>query len=287
MADARKLLEGLIEELAAAEQGLLAARFLAPCVAGCRVRTRVLGLVHTFRPRPPDFEGWGLFRPIGGEEAQLDGVADLPLVAEYLRLLRPLRLLLAHPLRQGTWLAYPANESDARQRIGSARPRVLHLVTEGTQFEQVVARWDGDAWWFEETDRRADPQLAETLRGRLREAVPPEELRVPGLTPEARTTYDLAAQQAKQFFAQMQARRDHGRLETALRQAGGQLRDFRNRGEYWVVEWETSDGRRHTSAISRDQLAVVSAGICLSGRDADFDLQSLVGVMAGAEVRDW
>jgi hypothetical protein len=61
--------------------------------------------------------------------------------------------------------------------------------------------------------------------------------------------------------------------------AGGELKGFRDRGDYWTVEWTTRAGERQTSAISKRDLSVVSSGICLSDRDSDFDLTSLVGVI--------
>jgi hypothetical protein len=277
MPDIRKLLRSL----AAAEEQLLTTQFLAPCLRGGRVRARVAGLVRTFRPEARDFEGWGIFQPVDEQLARLVEEAELPLVGEYLRLLRPLRARLAHALQRGSWLAYPVNESDARQRWGAARPLAVHLVTEGVQFEPVVARWDGSAWWFEEVDRRADPLAGEQLREALRRVTPPEEVRFKGITPEMRVAYDLAAQQAKEFFAMIQRRRDEARLRGALRVGAGELREFRDRGDYWLVEWTTRDGERHTSAITKNDLTVMSAGICLSGRDRDFDLQSIVGVVEG------
>jgi hypothetical protein len=250
-----------------------------------------------------------------------------------------------------TWLAYPASEGDMRQRFGEARPVAVHLVTEGAVFEQVTARNVGGAWWFEETDRRADPIAAERLRDALREVTAPDEIRFAGLTPEMRTAYDLAAQADARFEAlrrqqvedqrrraeqqyreefgyewhveahraeyeaawrrpdgeggvapieepradrdgrrrgRRQARRrnapgDEERLREALRVGGGDLRTFNDRGQYWLVEWTTADGERHTSAIAKGDLTVISSGICLSGRDRDFDLQSLVGVIDGRE----
>jgi hypothetical protein len=38
-------------------------------------------------------------------------------------------------------------------------------------------------------------------------------------------------------------------------------------------------GESHTSAISKQDLTVVTAGICLDDLDEEFDLQSLVGVV--------
>ena len=74
------------------------------------------------------------------------------------------------------------------------------------------------------------------------------------------------------------------RIAEALQQGGGDLEEFRDRGEYWQVEWRTRDGELHSSAIDKQDLTVISSGICLSGMDRDFDLQSLVGVM---EQREW
>jgi TolA-binding protein len=79
------------------------------------------------------------------------------------------------------------------------------------------------------------------------------------------------------------AQGDEGRLRDALHMGGGELREFRDRGEFWQVEWMTRNGDRHTSAISKGDLTVISSGICLSGYDRNFDLQSLVGVI---EARD-
>src|SRR5262249_2595402 len=171
----------------------------------------------------------------------LQDEASLPQVAAYLGLLAPLRLRLVQALRGQTWLAYPINESDARQRWGDARPVPVHLVTDGGPFEPIAARWDGRAWWFEEMDRRADPQVADRLREALREVVPPDQLRFNGLTPEMRAAYDLAAQQAAAFQAVMRQRRDESRLHGALRMGGGELREFHDRGDYWLVEWTTRD----------------------------------------------
>jgi hypothetical protein len=274
-------IHNLINQLAQAETQLQTTQLIAPCVKGGRVRTRVAGMVYTFTPKPRQFEGWGIFQPTDEQTATLIERADLPQIAAYLQRLPTIRLRLAYRLQNQSWLAYPINEADMRQRFKTVKPVVVHLTTEGVGFEQILARWNGNSCWFEEVDRRADPAIAETLQSNLKQLIPVEELQFKGMTPEMRTLYELAAQQIKGFA---QPQRDEKRLRQALKLGGGELHQFQDRGDYWTVDWTTSDGICHTSAIAKEDLTVVSSGICLSGRDRDFDLQSLVGVM---EHREW
>ncbi len=287
MSDIKRLLDSISKQ----EDRLRSTQFVAPCVRGGLVKAKVAGLVYTFTPDPRDFEGWGVFLPVDEKIAGVVEEADLHLITEYLKLLKPVRLRLARPLHRKTWLAYPVNESDARQRWGAPRPVMVHLVEAAADFEQITARWDGAAFWFEELDRRADPEIAEWMRKALRDTTPFDQLNFKGITPEMRTAYFLSTQpldqvkparrpnKAKEFNPVTEQQRDERRLEDALRRAGASLSQFHERGDYWIVEWTTSEGELHTSAIARSDLTVISAGICLSGRDRDFDLQSLVGVV--------
>jgi hypothetical protein len=272
MTDIRKILS----QLAVREGQLLDTQFLAPCVRGGKVRTRVSSMIYTFQPQPRKFEGWAIFQPVNEKIAAVIEEPSLPQLAEYLQLLIPLRLLLAFPLQGQTWLAYPVNESDAKQRTGNAKPVPVYLVNEGSQFEQIVARWDGHSWWFEEIDRRADPLPSEELKAALKKSILPEEVRFKGMTPSMRTVYELACQNTKDFDPKVS---DEKRLQAALKMGGGELREFRDRADYWLVEWTSGTGESHSSAIAKSDLTVISAGICLSGEDRKFDLQSLVGVV--------
>ena len=269
--DIRKLLN----QIAAQEMQLRETQFLAPCVRGGLVRTRVANIIYSFVPQPRNFEGWGIFQPVDEKLARVVDEPSLPQLAEYLKLLKPLRSRLAYPLRGKTWLAYPVNEGDALQRFGVAKPLAVHLVSEGATFEPIIARFDGCSWWFDDYDRHPDPLITETLKEHLKNAASPEELRFKGITPEMRSLYQLITKQTEEFATKI----DEKRLQKALKMGGAEMREFRDRQDHWVVEWTTSDGQHHTSAISKTDLTVISSGICLSGRDRDFDLQSLVGVM--------
>ncbi len=155
MTDIRKLLHSF----ASAEAQLQSTQFLAPCVKGGRVRTRVAGMVYTFTPKPRSFEGWGIFQPADEQTATLVEEADLPQIAAYLQHFQIVRLRLAYRLQNQSWLAYPVNQADVRQRFKAVKPVPVHLVAQEIAFEQIIARWNGNSCWFESVDRRADPEL--------------------------------------------------------------------------------------------------------------------------------
>src|SRR5262245_6577732 len=147
-------IKNLLTSVAREEEAALSTEFLAPCVLGGKLRARVGKLIYTFTAKPADFEGWGIFLPTSQKEAELLEEASLVQVSQYLQLLKAVRVRLSQQLRGQTWLAYPANESDFEQRFGAARPLLIHVVSEGAQFEQIIARTDGSAFFFEDVDRR-------------------------------------------------------------------------------------------------------------------------------------
>jgi hypothetical protein len=276
----------LIKQLAAREEALRGEQFLAPYVGGGRVRVSLDGLVCSFRPQPHDFEGWGIFRVFDERTAEVVAEASLAQIAGYLKLMRPLRVRLAERLRGRTWLAYPFNREDARRQFGAEGELRVHLVSEGARFEGAVAYTDGCNYFYGELDRRADARVAERLRKLLRQGVEPRDITWKGITPETRAVYALATEFAPEFGHMHKLRKtkrvkrqEERRLREALALSGGQLVDFDEEGENWRVVWRALGRESLVSIIAQRDLTVVSAGICLSGNDRDFDLQSLVGVV--------
>jgi hypothetical protein len=279
-----RAINNLLYALAQQELQLQTRQFLAPCIKGSRIRTRIQGMVYTFVPQPIDLEDWGIFQPVDMKTAMLVAAAEVWQIDEYLRSLPLIRSRLAYRLQNQTWLAYPINEADMRQRFGAARPIVVHLVTEATAFDVVTVRSLGSAFYFEGVDRKADPIHAEQLQQGIQALTPIGLLKFSGLTPEMLTTYEMVARQTEGFPivtgpAPRIIHHDERRLRDALQTGGGTLDRFQDQGDYWTVEWRTGDGESHTSAISKVDLTVVTAGICLDDLDEDFDLQSLVGVV--------
>ncbi len=93
------------------------------------------------------------------------------------------------------------------------------------------------------------------------------------------------------LYKRMVRNRFEQRLRHALEKADATLHTYTETGSnsdgspgQLVVEWsEHGQAYRYRTLIDRadDSFTVVSSGICLSGRDKDFDLTSLVNVMRG------
>jgi len=268
-----------LERLAAAEERAFATEFLAPMLRGGVVQVRIAGVVCRLKVQPDDFEGWGVFRAASPATAALVRPARLVERRQYLDLLPVLRVIVC--LREGDqWLAIPAHRADARFRIDGLVP--VRLIEEAQLFEVLLTRFDGAQCWYDEIDPRRDPGTAAYLRESLGRMIEPQQLNRPGLTAEERAAYVL--NHAPRLQAELDARRDRveERLRTALGHAGAAFSGYQELGDAYRVTYQV-DGRRHASVVARGDLSVQVAGICLSGEDHHFDLQSLVGVLREAQ----
>jgi len=309
----------LIARLQQESQTLLQRDIIAPVIHGSRIRTRLNGLVYEFRQKS-SFSGWGCFRPRNEREAELQREAQPWERGAYLELFPVLRMILLWPDIQhpSMWWAIPFNESDARQRFGmppEPHPVLLCDPTNGAdRFERVLVRVDGRTLWYEGPDLLADPIQAEWLRDASSQQ---DEVKnfLPGLAQsqrlallfwqihrlevnerQEREQFELRLHQqlrhlpASQRLARLQQERHRstleGQLQHALAKANATLHSYSEiPGGQLVVEWSERDNHyRYRSVVNR-RLEVISSGICLSGRDRDFDLTSLVNVVSTSP--DW
>jgi hypothetical protein len=278
MAKSKHVHEAL-NRLTAAEERFLANEFLAPILRGSRVQVRIAGVVCRLNVQPADFEGWGVFRPLSLSEARLFRPCRLAERQRYLELFPLVRLILTGR-QENQWLAIPAHRADTRFHIEGQLP--VRLVEDAQVFDVIHSRFDGGQFWYAGADPRWDPEMAGSLRQALEQMVHPDTLSRPGLTAEERTAY--ATNYWPRYLASEEARRsaDEQRLRHALEHAGAELKDYMERQDVYTVTYEVN-GRRHISTVSKKDLSVQVAGVCLSGEDEKFDLHSLVGVIREAQ----
>lgn len=276
-------LRALVHRLAQQELDWQGRSLLAPVVAPGRARVRLQGLVYQFSVRPADFRGFGVFVPGRDGIAEFSREATLSERDRYLKLWPSHRLRLLLELQPRSWLAYPVFS----QRTTEGPPLVVHEVTRGSQFELIQAAFDGAHYWYDRAVLNTRLALAEEMASCLRQGLEPAELHLSGLTPQDRSAYDclyraVAWEGRPEPPGGLRNRarsEDELRLERALTRGGGRLQSFASDEDNYQIHWLDSRGQEQFSSVRRHDLSVVSSGICLSGRDADFDLTSLVGVM--------
>lgn len=279
-------LRALVQRLAQQELDWQGRHLLAPVVAPGRARVRLQGLVYEFRVTPTDFTGFGVFKLIRPGVAEFVHSATPPEREKYLKLWPRRQVRLLKEVAPGTWMTL----------LG-----LVHEVERGSLFELVAAAFDGRNLWYCRPVLNTRLVLAEEMARALRESLSADELHLKGLTPMDRAAFSVLSRGVQggggspplsprigpvvRVGVDIQELDDQGRLSRALQRGGGNLRSFSVEGDSFQVHWEDSRGNSRFSRIRRNDLTVLSSGICLSDRDSDFDLTSLVGVLEEGE--DW
>lgn len=268
-------IDDILNRLEAAEDDFLQRDVLAPVLPGRGVIVRIAGIVCTLRVTGKRFTGWGVLRPQTLRTATLVRPATPAEVSAYLRLFPTLRLIVV--AREGRqWYALPASQGEKGVQLSGPVP-VLLAEEDIQPFETVFARFDGHFFWYERRDNRRNPALAAYLREALDAGILAENVRKRGLSAEERAAYAWA----QALTAEAERAGISGRLAAALAHAGGRLIAFTERDDSYTVAYQVG-GERAVSTVRKSDLSVLTAGICLSGQDANFDLTSMVSVMREA-----
>lgn len=268
--------KNLFDKLAAQESDFMNSQFMCPVTKGQPIRVRLAGVIMTLEVvRPKKFQGWGVFQALTPKTARLVRQANMTEQQAYLALFPTLQLILCRH-NNDIWYGFPANQPAQRFQIHGIVP--VRLAEEVQLFEVIQARFDGNCCWFEGPANSHNPRTAQYLRESLQKFVQPDKLELPGLTKEETEAYQMAYWPALEADIEAKKDRKEEWIKESLRRAGAQYRSYIERGNTFTVEYLV-DGDQHRTVVNKDTLAVQSAGICLSGGDSAFDLQSLVGVI--------
>ena len=268
----------LFEKLAAQERDFRSREFLSPVLRGSQIRVRIAGVVMTLNVESDDsgdpentFEGWGIFQPIDFGSARRLREPSMKQRKDYLKLFPAVRLIVCRKQNKKCFGA-PASPTDAR--FGLTRDTRICLAEGCERFDTVVVRFDGQHYWFDQHDRRTSRKIGQKLRQNLRDNVDPEHVDFTGCSQTTRDVYEFA------LVHKLASEHDpeEVRLQKAIAHGGGKYESHREVGDHYSVMFQV-DGETFQSTVRRSDLQIQSAGICLDGYDATFDLQSLVGVM--------
>lgn len=140
----------------------------------------------------------------------------------------------------------------------------VRYVDNAQLFDKIVVRFDGANFIFHELDRqdfRVPQQLRECLEvGKLNDG-----------------PFSLLDKEC--FKIALVNRRDPNevKIKDYVSRAGGKYKGHKQNGQNYTVTYEIS-GQTFSSVVNKN-LMVEAAGICLSGTDREYDLQSLISVV--------
>lgn len=227
---------------------------------------------YTFFVRDVEPGWWVMQRRPHWPGVQRADVVREAFPSEYLPILESLPrfyVIVLYRLSPYTWLTVPYSTADAEQRgWENGVPRPLHLVEGSIEPLTVVdARLMNDTLVYTGPSLLLPPSLRNALRIiRDRER-------------ELKAREDDLRRQAEEAERLAQLSTLQGKLEAQLEFSNARLVDWSESGEDIRVTWEHG-GDRHTMRVERSG-RIRSSGICLSGRDGDFNLSAIVGVMEG------
>jgi len=275
-------IKDLFSKVENAEQDFYKTEFVSPVVRHSKIRARILGLIHEFRVLE-DFEGWAILKPernipkqYVGKYVRVVGSPNLLQINEYLHQFLPYRIILCERRKDGWYGLKKQERGDTDKKV------VPVLLVEGVSlFDNIVARWDGINYWCEEIDRTSDPSIPEYLRDALNKSILTDKLSYRGLSPCHREAYQW------QYFLR-EEHLEEVTLETikkAVEHGTSKFLSYIERKDSYVVTFSLN-GEEFRATIMKKGFEVISAGICLSGGDHKFDLQSLTSVIKEGQDRD-
>ncbi len=189
------------------------------------------------------------------------------------------------------WLAYPRDDwwVNATGKEDNRMLTRVYNVTNGSAFDQCLVRSvngyvPGVIQIFEEIDRQADPEVSEYLTEALAAGLedPGYSLHTPA---EQKAYFTLRERQRRESIAQSQLAQLTERIRQALSLTGARLGrveiianlETANADPLYRVTWER--GKQRYVVQIDSALTIVDSGICLSDRDRDFDMASIVDVV--------
>lgn len=277
------MIDELLNKLAAQEKEFLDKEIFAPYIkGGAQIMLRIDKIIYKLKTKKFKKDGFGVFKATDANNARLVRDAERYEVDDYLCLLPKVDFILV--AKAGRWLAFPANSNSFEQRF-KVKPQLMPiLVADNIEvMDAVEARFDGANFWFDSIKFSGDIDRQEKLRDRLEKQnySITSEIKS-GLTPEENIAFTYAVG----FHKEANKSNLEKKLESEFDKTGALLNKLIERGENVEVQWSDKKTKsKYTSILKKADLSVVTAGICLSGGDQRFDLQSLVTVCRQGEGR--
>ena len=267
----------LISKIGKQESSLTEKTFISPNFNNDTVATRVEGIVYSFSV--PKKEGWFKFQPLNSKKARVVGPAEMDEIEAYMKQLGKVRIILVMK-QQDLYVGIPDKANNFGLEFNNLMP--VYLCGDyPSDFDRVIARYDGANLWYERVDTGNDPAKGDYLRECMAKVVMPNKIKFSGLTLEEKHAYALRLT----FDRKLVEDQKKDTIKQDVEFAGGKFIGFMEKSDHFAITY-TVEGQQFTTRVTKDpRRMVVSAGLCLAGNDHRFDLKSLVTVIREAQKR--
>ena len=228
---------------------------------------------------PETKPGWYRIKAKNVKSAKIVGPAEINEIEEYLKHFDRIHVVLV--MRKGNLYLAQLQKSNKLKLPTEVLVEVLLPGDQALEFDRVTARFDGGNFWFEDIDPSNDATKGEYLREALKKRTTPEKISYSGLTFEEKAAYAIRHQLDGHLKKEM-AKDD---LKSHVEHAGGKYIRHDEKSDFFSITYAV-DGQEYTSVISKDPThRVITAGICLTGEDRNFDMKSLITVVREGQHR--
>lgn len=274
----------LIDKMANIESKFRETEFFSPYTSMSKFSiVKMEGVNYEFRIVGYQGSGLGVFKPIDHSCAKFIRPASPEQSRSYFDVLPKVNLILCYECEYG-WVAYPMNLESSIKSIGLDSEIVVRNVSDCERFDCIVGRWDGLHFWFDDVFPGSNHVKSEAMRQCFDPNKTVAKMKecsngIKGITPEELKSFELSL--ASWVLFQKVSTEDMICKTLAL--GGGKLGKYVLRGENIEIRWTSPSGNEYISVVKKDGLDVVSAGICLSGKDEKFHLKDLPFVISEGE----
>ena len=261
----------LIKKIGEQEESLKGKTIVSPIFNNESIVSKICGLSYTFKITKQE-PGWYLFKPLSGYKARKYKMAEPADIEKYLKLLPQIRITLAYK-KDGIYYGVPIKNNNLS--IPENEILEIYLVDDlPLDFDRVIARYDGENFWYESMDMGNDPSKGSYLRDSFQKRVSPNKIHYKGLNFDEKLAYSIRTKIDEEF----KKSREEESLKDDVEHSGGKFISFLDRKDHYAVTLEV-DGHKYVAHVGKDHAhRIVSAGICLDGEDNKFDLKSLISL---------
>lgn len=259
----------VFHSLVSQEEKFFRSRFLAPVFSGGKIYVKIENVLCKFNVVPPDFEGWGIFGIIQDEEgnrkAKFEESPSLADIRRYLSLFPRYQFVISRRDDESTEGILFGDYKD----IHVTGEVTIHFPHKCYLFDVAWCAFDGKNFIFIDVNHRYR-RIADALRQHYNKETEPDEVNVLGASRFHYIAYTLAGERDGRFTRM--------RVKKALENFGATMEGYKETDKHIHVDLNYQ-GERVRACVDKKDLTLISAGICLSGEDRKFDLQSLPSLL--------